>query len=177
MRLDKAATFAITYASRTAILYHYWSCIEGDSMSMTCHESIAGGRSHRGFTLVELMVAVAIVGILAAIAYPSYVQYTVKSKRAAAESFIMGLANRQEQYMMNARQYATTLGELGVTVPADISRNYTITEPIPVTATGYSITAVPIGGQAANDTRCGSISIDQAGTKGVSGTGTATECW
>lgn len=148
-------------------------------MNTTCNEPIAGGQIHRGFTLIELMVAVAIVGILAAIAYPSYVQYTVKSKRAAAESFIMSVANKQEQYMLNARQYATTMASLGVAVPEDVSRNYTITEPIPVTATppGYTITAVPIGSQAANDTRCGSISIDQAGTKGISGTSTVAECW
>ncbi len=148
-------------------------------MSDTCNETPANGRSQQGFTLVELMVAIVIVGILAAIAYPSYVQYTVRSKRAAAEGFVMGLANRQEQYMLNARQYATTLAELGVTVPEDVSRNYTITEPIPVTTTPptYTITAVPIGGQAANDTKCGSVSINQAGTKGASGTGTAAECW
>ncbi len=148
-------------------------------MNMTCTKTHGSARIQRGFTLIELLVAVAIVGILAAIAYPSYVQYTVKSKRAAAESFIMGVANKQEQYMLNARQYATTLASLGVTVPADVSRNYTITEPITVTATppGYTITAVPIGGQATNDTKCGSISIDQAGTKGISGTGTVTECW
>lgn len=148
-------------------------------MDMTSNEAAVSVKTCRGFTLVELMVVVAIVGILAAIAYPSYVQYTVKSKRAAAESFIMSVANKQEQYMLNARQYATTLASLGIAVPADVSRNYTITEPISVTATppGYTITAVPIGGQAANDTRCGSISIDQTGTKGISGTGTVTECW
>lgn len=148
-------------------------------MNTTCNETPASGRIHRGFTLVELMVTVAIVGILAAIAYPSYVQYTVKSKRAAAASFIMGVANKQEQYMLNARQYATTLAALGIAVPADIARNYTIAEPIPVTVTppGYTITAVPVGGQAANDTKCGSISIDQAGTKGISGTGTVAACW
>lgn len=148
-------------------------------MDTTHTKARASARTRQGITLIELLVAVAIVGILAAIAYPSYIQYTVKSKRAAAESFIMGVANRQEQYMLNARQYATTLAALGVTVPEDVSRNYTITEPIPVAATppGYTITAAPIGGQATNDTKCGSVSIDQAGTKSVSGTGTVTECW
>lgn len=145
----------------------------------TTGNSTPSGRIQRGFSLIELMIAVVIVGILAAIAYPSYVQYTVKSKRAAAQGFIMGVANKQEQYMLNARQYATTLALLGVAVPEDVSRNYTITEPIPVTATppGYTITAVPIGSQATNDTVCGNISIDQAGTKGISGTGTVAECW
>lgn len=148
-------------------------------MNTTYDRNSASARTRRGVTLIELMVTVVIIGILAAIAYPSYVQYTVKSKRAAAESFIMGVANKQEQYMLNARQYATTLALLGMAVPEDVAANYTITQPIPVTATppGYTITAVPTGGQATNDTRCGSVSIDQAGTKGISGTGTVAECW
>src|SRR3989442_9964736 len=66
-----------------------------------------------GFTLIELMVTVAIVAILAAIAYPSYTQYIVRANRSAAQSFILSLANKQEQYILDLRQYATTLAPLG----------------------------------------------------------------
>ncbi|MBI5658212.1 MAG: prepilin-type N-terminal cleavage/methylation domain-containing protein [Nitrosomonadales bacterium] len=136
----------------------------------------AVARPQRGFTLVELMIVVAIVGILAMIAVPSYRQYVVKANRAAAESYIMSLTNRQEQYVLDARTYATK-AQLGIaTDPADVSKNYTVTFGN-VTATTYTITAAPTGGQLADDTRCGSVSIDQAGTKGETGTGTVAECW
>ncbi|MBI4937843.1 MAG: type IV pilin protein [Nitrosomonadales bacterium] len=138
----------------------------------------AGSRAQRGFTLIELMIVVAIVGILALIAVPSYRQYVVKANRAAAESFIMSVTNKQEQYMLDARQYAATLALLGMAAPEDVSKNYNITiTNIGATPPTYTITAVPAGSQAASDTRCGSVSINQAGTKGITGTGTVAECW
>ncbi|OGT01612.1 MAG: pilus assembly protein PilE [Gallionellales bacterium RBG_16_57_15] len=132
----------------------------------------------QGFTLIELMIAVVIVGILAAIAIPAYTKYVVNAKRAAAESFIMSVANKQEQYMLDARQYATTLALLGMSAPADVAANYNVAiVNVSATPPTYTINATPIGGQLANDTECGTVSIDQAGTKGITGTGTVTGCW
>src|SRR5437762_1440926 len=76
------------------------------------------GRAARGFTLGELMVTVAIVGILAAVAYPSYVRYGVRANRSAAESFMLEVSSRQERYLVDARQYAPDLATLGIAVPA-----------------------------------------------------------
>ena len=88
----------------------------------------------RGFTLIELMVVVTIVAIVSAIAYPNYLQYAIRSNRSAAQSFILGVANKQEQYILDARQYADTLAKLNMTTPSEVSKNYDIT------ITGVAIT-------------------------------------
>ena len=120
-----------------------------------------------GFTLIELMIVVALVAVLATFAIPSYRQHAMKSNRAAVEAFMQQVANRQEQYVLNARTYATSLAALNLTVPANVSTKYNISIT-PTTAvpsnTYYTITAVPTGGQV-NDTMCGTIALDQTGSK------------
>jgi len=138
------------------------------------------GGMQQGFTLIELMITVAIVGILAAVAYPSYIQYIVRANRSAAESFILSAANKQEQYSLDARQYATTMTLLGfASIPTEVSKNYnvTIAADNTVAPPTYVITATPTGNQLGQDTQCKNLTIDQVGTKGISGTGTVASCW
>ena len=124
-------------------------------------------RRDRGFTLLELMVVVAIVGILLAIAFPSYKNYILKGNRAGAQAFLMDAAQRQQQYFLDNRTYAPDLGTLFATaspVPTEVSPYYAIT----VATTGgppptFLITAAPKGTQAANNEP--TLTIDQAGTK------------
>lgn len=137
-------------------------------------------RNQQGITLIELMIVVVIVGIIAVIAVPSYRSHVVKSNRAAAEAFILSVANKQEQYMLDARSYTATLGSggLGMATPSDVSKNYTVSiSGVAAAPPAYTVVAAPTGGQATDDTKCGSVSINQAGTKAITGTGTVAECW
>jgi type IV pilus assembly protein PilE len=125
----------------------------------SCHPPARVG----GFTLLELMITVAIIGILAAIAYPAYGKYIVKSNRAAAQSYLMDLAQAEAQYMADSRTYAS-LADLGLTAPRAVSDKYTIAIDLadgpPAT---FTITATPIAGT--NQAGDGALTIDQAGTR------------
>lgn len=131
----------------------------------------------RGFTLVELMITVAIVGILAAVAYPSYLTYLTKSNRRAAQSFLLEVSNRQQRYLLDARSYAADLATLQMSTPPDVSRNYTITTApkAGTTPPGFTATATPTGTQATRDAGCGNLTIDETGAKTASGGGAT--CW
>lgn len=139
-----------------------------------------------GFTLIELMITVAIVAILSAVAYPSYVSHLARGKRSAAESFAMTLANKEEQSLLNARCYfnyptdTTCSVPASITVPNEVATNYAITIAATNTAGApptYTITAQPTGSQATNDSKCGSLTLDNGGTKGRSGTDSVNNCW
>jgi type IV pilus assembly protein PilE len=83
-------------------------------------------RKSWGFTLIELMMVVAIIGILAGVAFPAYKYQIRKGARAAAEAQILDIANRQQQYLLSNRSYAskTQLESTGYAVPTDVSKNY-----------------------------------------------------
>lgn len=110
-------------------------------------------RRSRGFTLTELMITVAVVAILATIAYPTYQDQLRKGKRAAAQSVMLQIADKQAQYLLDARNYAvgpTALADLSVTLLPDVSTRYAITVKnaangdTPSTPPSYTITATPI---------------------------------
>lgn len=121
----------------------------------------------RGFTLVELMTVVAIVGIIAAIAYPSYSNHVIKSNRTAAQAHLMDLAQREQQYLADNRAYASTVSALNMTTPTSVSSKYSILiEVQDGPPPSFTITATPLTGSS--QAQDGALTIDNAGTKGPS---------
>ena len=121
---------------------------------------------HRGFTLVEMLIVMAILGIIAVFAYPAYEAYIVRNNRAAAQVVLLDVAQRQQQYLLDARSYATwaQITAAGVTVPSNVSQFYTFdTTPLGGPPPTFTATATPKPNtrQAADVT----LQIDQAGVK------------
>ena len=135
-------------------------------------------KKRSGFTLIEVMVVVAILAIIAAVAFPSYRSYIVKANRSAAQSFMLEVSSRQERYMLDKRAYAADMAALGMTVPSNVSANYTITTaPVAGAPPSFVVTAAPQGKQATDDTQCGTLTINAAMNKTASGSGGAASCW
>lgn len=139
----------------------------------------------KGFTLIELVIVVAIVGILAAVAYPSYVEQVRKGKRADAQSALMDAVNRQEQYFLDNKTYTTDMKALGYSA-----------DPVPTPDGDYSIDAVAgtcgdiaacytltaarvAGGAMMSDNLCKDLTITSTGVKSATGSSAnkVDDCW
>jgi len=138
-------------------------------------------RNESGFTLIELMIVVAIVGILAMIALPSYENQVIKGNRSAAQSAMMDIANRQQQYLLAERRYAklggdctgtctpATCGTINYALDNRVGDNYTCSIAVDNSTAppSYTITFTAQGRQT-KDTKDGTsstLTLDSAGTK------------
>jgi type IV pilus assembly protein PilE len=144
------------------------------------HEVSAFRRvSSRGFTLIELMVTVAIVGILATIAVASYQYEIQKSRRTDARSALMDLAGREEKLFSVTNAYTNDPVALGYGTLTPVGNGYynvNITFDNSTTPPSYTITATPIGSQA-SDSTCKNLTVDQSGLQGANPTANAATCW
>jgi len=122
--------------------------------------------SEKGFTLVEVLIAVAIVGILGAIAYPSYVSFVLTSDRTEGQRELLRLANLQEQVFIDRRSYTADMTQLGMNADPFIteSTKYSIDAVTANSGATYVLTATAKGSQL-NDTGCTALTINEVGLK------------
>ncbi len=135
-------------------------------------------RMNQGFTLIEVMIVVAIIGILAAIAYPSYTEHVSKTRRVDAQGAIMGLANALERYRANNGTYvgAAVPGIYPDKSPLDGNAKYYTLSLGNLGGSTYTITATRYGVQASDP--CGNFTMDQSGTRGQSSASKPLSyCW
>ncbi len=129
-----------------------------------------GVGASRGFTLIELMIALVIVAVLAAIALPAYQAQLRKSARAEAQSFLTDMASRQQQYLTDKRAYAGSVAALNMAAPGSLDGKFTfaVSAPAGISPT-FTLTATATGTQARD--ACPVLTIDNAGTR------TPATCW
>ena len=133
--------------------------------------------AQQGFTLIEVMIVVAIIGILAAIAYPSYDEYVKRGNRTEGQAFLGDVAARQERYFSQNNKYITAVGDiakLGLSNANSPTSKYTLAIATVANDGGYTLTA----NQQFGDTKCGNLSLNALGEKDRSGSGkSVNDCW
>ena len=149
------------------------------AQSMRC----APRRQQAGFTLIEIMIVVLIIGVLMAIAYPSYQNHLVKTRRATAAACMMEAAQFMERHYTTRLSYLDPATNAAPALPAmqcrtDLAKFYTIQLAAGTQARSYTLEAVPKGQQTKDNAKCGTLSVTSKGVKSVSASGvSAASCF
>lgn len=131
-----------------------------------------GRRYITGFTLTELLITVAIIGILASVAVPAYTDFVSRSNRSEAQRELLRVANLQEQYFVDHRAYTDVMTKLGLDADPFVTENKHYEIDATLADGGFLLTAKARGTQKINDTGCLELSVTDTGKKAPSGT-----CW
>jgi type IV pilus assembly protein PilE len=148
---------------------------------MTSYSTALPWRAEGGFTLLELMVVVAVVGILSAIALPTYNQYITNTRRGEAVAFLRANEQHMQRFYQANNRYDTSLSNTAVVLPhqqapAAGTASYNIGfQANQLTRTTFTIEAIPQGSMA-NDA-CGTLRINNLGVRSVTGSKPVAECW
>ena len=146
-------------------------------------------RAARGFTLIELMVTVAVIGILAGIAYPSYLGYVQRANRADAKAALLENAQFLERNFTEVNKYHQDATGAAIGLPVTASPRETgatalysialdTSSASATSATTYRLLATPVSGRSMAGDACGTFTLNHLGQKGVSGASlSAAECW
>ena len=137
-------------------------------------------RSVRGFTLIEVMIAMAIVAILAAIAWPNYTRHLGRTHRVAAQACISEYANYMERYYTSNLRYDQTPAGVDNADPhldcqSRVAPNYVVAPAS--TPTSFAITATPTTVQLNRDGMCGTLTLNHRGARTASGSAGVAGCW
>jgi len=135
-------------------------------------------KKNKGFTLIELMIVVAIIGVMSAIAFPSYDSYMKKSRRADAKVGLSKLADKQERFYLQNNTYTNSFAAAGLnTSNASEEGYYSFAISSADLVSGFIITATA-GSSQANDTGCTTMTLSSTGAKEPNGDpATEKDCW
>ncbi|RUQ95605.1 type IV pilin protein [Legionella septentrionalis] len=141
----------------------------------------------KGFSLIELLVVLLIIGIITTIAYPSYREYITRARRSDGQAALLNLASRMERHYSEHNTYQTAT--IGTGKSTDVlssnasPEGWYVVAITSATESNFTLRATPVRAQATSDTRCQALTLNSLGVKGITAgpggtpTGTAAQCW